>query len=228
MASAGRRQVVGALRWASGQRIPAPGASRKLARSLSHRQRRSPLIVPGARTRAARETSLSSWSWHNLCASMRTSARVSRRVGRAALPRLLAACAGQNWMGSSLEFNPLGAARKPWTSRSGAPTRRLTVRGFFYAVARRRTATRTGHERQRDPPRPPRRRLETPSPRHKYKKVGITLIFPQRITRRRARPRPGAPCPRAALTMRRRPSRCATFLRPTRPSRPPPRYPPLQ
>ena len=38
--------------------------------------------------------------------------------------------------------------RKPWTSRSGPPTRRLTVRGFFYAVARRRTATRTGRERQ--------------------------------------------------------------------------------
>ena len=51
-------------------------------------------------------------------------------------------------MDGSLEFKTLGAARKPWTSRSGAPTRRLTVRGFFYAVARRRTATRTGRERQ--------------------------------------------------------------------------------
>ena len=56
------------------------------------------------------------------------------------------------WMdGRALGFkSPLGAVRKPWTSRSGVPTRRLTVRGFFYAVAsyeeQRRAPAASGNE----------------------------------------------------------------------------------
>ena len=62
------------------------------------------------------------------------------------------------WMdGRALGFkSPLGARRKPWTSRPGALTSLFV--GFLRGGAQRRTATRTGRERQRDPLRPPRRR----------------------------------------------------------------------
>ena len=47
--------------------------------------------------------------------------------------------------------------------------------GLFYAVARRRTATRTGRERQRDPLRPPRRHRRGTGAR----KLESHLYFPE-------------------------------------------------
>ena len=191
------------------------------ARSVVRRQRRRRRSLPGARTQAAPETSLPSWSLHNLRASMRTPARVSAcRQGCLVASPVADALNENGW--DSLEFKPLGAARKLWTSRSGAPTTRLLairrVSPRSRALKNRDAAARTGRDTQTHSV-----RCDAVDAAQVQREVGITLIFPQRITRRRARPRPAAPCPPTTRGRRRRPSRCATFLRLNRPSPPPPR-----